>query len=141
MGSAQAMRLTAIIAPAIRVGCYFLAELLGPVAALRAGMNKEGNAEEHESGVVRTVASSKDPTVETLDRLCHRIIDAASALTVDVEFIAGATPGEERQACLDSARCSIGHIVTWVQSIRGRNAQGSATGDRNRSDDREQWVA
>jgi hypothetical protein len=106
------------------------------------GMNNEGSAEEHESGVVRTVEASKEPpTIETLDRLCHRIIDAASALTVDVEFIASAIPGEARQASLDAARSSIGHIVTWVQSIRGRNAQGSAIGDRHRSDDRGQRVA
>ena len=105
------------------------------------GMNYEGSAEEYESGVVRTVASSNEPTIETLDRLCHRIIDAASALTVDIEFIASATPGEERQASLDAARCSIGHIVTWVQAMRGRNARGSTTGDRHRNDDREHRVA
>jgi hypothetical protein len=78
-------------------------------------MDFEGD--EHESSVVCIQSLPHDPTGQT-ESACRQIIDAASALTVDLEFIASAPPGEAREASLEDARRSVERIVKLVQLIK-----------------------
>lgn len=56
-------------------------------------------------------------TKEEVARACHEIVDAASALMVDVDFLLSA-PVEQRQPAADNARESIARIVRLANAIR-----------------------
>ncbi len=76
-------------------------------------MTNDGN--DKKSGVVSIAPPS---TYTSREILCHQIIDAASALTVDVDFVIGAGAGDARDAAAHDARRSIERIVKLVGVMR-----------------------
>ena len=71
-----------------------------------------------ESGVVETGAKVDD-TPESLDRACHSMIDAVSALIVNLDYLAYDAVGERRAAAEDAKR-SLERIVALANSVRRR---------------------
>ncbi|MGA7123900.1 MAG: hypothetical protein WBY94_27605 [Polyangiaceae bacterium] len=69
-----------------------------------------------ESGVVETGARLDD-SPEWLDRACHSMIDAVSALTVNLDYLAYDAVGERRAAAED-AKHSIDRILALAKAVR-----------------------
>jgi hypothetical protein len=75
-------------------------------------------AELIQNGEVCAAAPAGEST-QALSRACHEIIDAASALMVNVEFLAQAGEGSNKQRAAEDARRSVERIVKIAQTLRG----------------------
>jgi hypothetical protein len=62
-------------------------------------------------------AASPLGDAQALCRACHEMVDAASALILNVEFLAEATEGRKQQAAED-ARHSVDRIVKVAKALR-----------------------
>ncbi len=65
-----------------------------------------------------TSDSSSPPPSEGTLRACREIIDAASALSLDLEYLAGAADPEGKEHAVDDARMSIERIVKLAERVR-----------------------
>jgi hypothetical protein len=79
-----------------------------------------------ESGVVETGAR-EDDSPEWIDRACHSMIDAVSALTVNLDYLADDDPLDprshparigERRAAAEDAKHSLERIVALAKALR-----------------------
>ena len=79
-------------------------------------------ADAYESGEVRVLGPVYEG--EALARACHAIIDAASALVMNVDLLAqaGGDSGD-RQAAVEDARRSVERIVKIAEAIRKGEAE------------------
>jgi hypothetical protein len=72
-------------------------------------------SKEFQSGEI--FAASPSGEAQALCRACHEIVDAASALILNVEFLAEAAEGPRQQAA-DDARLSVERIVKVAKRLR-----------------------
>jgi hypothetical protein len=80
-------------------------------------------AESSGSGGKGATWPSKMPSPDALERACREIIDAVSALVVDVDFLVEATHAEKKAAAVEDALRSVNRIVKVADAVRtGRYA-------------------
>jgi len=76
------------------------------------------------TGEVRA-AEAVSKSAQALSRACHDIVDAASALLVNVEFLAQGAEGDKQRAAADS-RYSIERIIALAEVLRGGAAKSGS---------------
>jgi hypothetical protein len=86
-------------------------------------------AEVFQSGEI--FAASPLGETQAVCRACHEIVDAASALILNVEFLAEAAEGTKRQAAED-ARQSVERIVKVAKTLRDAAASRLDSAVRSR---------
>ena len=84
----------------------------------------------YESGVIQTREKPSSIAPDGLARDCHEIIDAASALIVNVEFMA--RDGEpSRVAAAEDARQSVHRIVRIARAMRKQALDAGSAAEAN----------
>jgi hypothetical protein len=103
LGGAEASARLLFDRPGVLLGCH----PLEPTMADSMGKGGTGST-----------PPSRAPSPDALARACREIVDAASALMVDVEFLVEAPNAEKKAAAAEDALRSVKRIVQVAEALR-----------------------